>query len=295
MSSCPFCNSENNTHYLDLKDYFLTQEDFQIVRCNDCGLLYTSPRPEASKMQSYYESKEYFSHQENNSGFIPRVYEFVKSINLKRKLNIATSGKIAGRILDIGCGTGDFLLKAKQSNWNVSALEPNDNARTIASKRLETTIFHPEEISQIPDSSFDVITMWHVLEHVEDLSNEVQHLYRMLDDNGRLVIAVPNYKSYDAFYYKDKWAAWDVPRHLSHFDKNTMQNVFSDFNNLKIKEITTLQWDAYYISMLSEKYLKHSLPLLRAAFRGFVSNIKARSTGEFSTLVYVFEKNHVKP
>lgn len=295
MSSCPFCNSQNNTHYLNLKDYFLSQEEFDIVRCNECGLLYTSPRPDAGIMQKYYDSDQYFSHQENSSGLIPRIYEFVKSFNLKRKLSIATSGKSAGKILDIGCGTGDFLLKAKQNRWDISALEPNDHAREIASKRLDIPIIRPEDISEMPDSSFDVITMWHVLEHVENLREETEHLYRLLKAGGRLVIAVPNYQSYDAKYYKDKWAAWDVPRHLSHFDKTSMLNTFSNYKDLNINEITTLRWDSYYISLLSEKYLNHSVPFIRAMFRGFLSNLKAMSSGEYSTLVYVFEKNHVKP
>lgn len=291
MSPCPLCNSQNSTHYLSLKDYFLSQEEFEIVRCNDCGLLYTNPRPEASKLQTYYDSKEYFSHQENSSGLIPRIYEFVKSFNLKRKLKIATTGKSVGKILDIGCGTGDFLLKAKQNNWEVSALEPNDHAREIASKRLNVPIIRPEEISGLPDSSFDVITMWHVLEHVEGLQEEARQLNRLLKPNGRLVIAVPNYQSYDALYYKDKWAAWDVPRHLSHFDKSSMTKVFTPYNDMKLCDVTSLRWDAYYISFLSEKYLSHSLPLIRGCFRGLISNIKACKSNNYSSLVYIFQKS----
>ena len=291
MSTCPLCKADNSTHYLSLKDYFLTQEEFELVRCNECGLLFTNPRPDASNMQAYYESKQYFSHQENTSGLIPRIYEFVKSFNLKRKLNIATSGKSIGRILDIGCGTADFLLKAKQNKWEVSALEPNEHAREIASKRLGVSIIRPEEISEIPDASCDVITMWHVLEHVENLQEEASHLHRMLKPGGRLVIAVPNYKSYDAQYYKDKWAAWDVPRHLSHFDKESMKKAFEPYKDLILKDITTLRWDAYYISYLGEKYKGNMFPLLRGCFRGFVSNVKAMGSGEYSTLVYIFEKN----
>ena len=291
MTNCPFCRSSNHVHHLHLKDYFLSQEEFDIVACSDCGLLFTSPRPETSKIQAYYDSSKYLSHQENNSGFIPRLYEVIKSINLNRKLKIATLGKTGLSVLDIGCGTGDFLHKAQVHNCNVSALEPNEHAREIAAKRLNKQIFRPEDISTIPDDSFDVITMWHVLEHVEDLQDEVHHLHRMLRNGGRLVIAVPNHNSYDAQYYKDKWAAWDVPRHLSHFDKNSMKRVFSIYNDLKMSDITTLRWDSYYISLLGEKYLNHSFPLLRAAYRGFLSNLKALSTGEYSTLVYVFDKN----
>lgn len=291
MCQCPYCESNNSSLYLELKDYFLTQEDFKIVKCRGCGLLYTTPRPPSDKLGDYYKSDDYLSHKENKSGFIPRIYEFVKSFNLKNKLKIATKGKETGSILDIGCGVGDFLLCSKQAGWTVEGIEPSDEAKMIAESRLQTRIHNPQDIGSLPSCSYDVITMWHVLEHVEDLKTEVSHLHRMLKPSGRLVVAVPNYKSYDAQYYKDKWAAWDVPRHLSHFDRESMKNVFSDFNDLILRDITTLRWDSYYISFLSEKYLQHSLPLVRGVFRGFVSNVRACGSKEYSTLVYVFEKN----
>jgi 2-polyprenyl-3-methyl-5-hydroxy-6-metoxy-1,4-benzoquinol methylase len=205
-------------------------------------------------------------------------YEFVKSFNLKQKFKLATSGKTIGKILDIGCGTGDFLLKAKQNNWEVSALEPNEHAREIASKRLNVSIIRPEDISGIPDSSFDVITMWHVLEHIENLQEEALHLHRMLKPGGRLVVAVPNNQSYDAKFYKDKWAAWDVPRHLNHFTQDCLQGILNA-NDFKYLDTQRLIWDAYYISFLSEKYLGHSLPLIRGAWVGLKSNYKARRSG----------------
>ena len=291
MSQCPYCESNNSSLYLELKDYFLTQEEFKVVKCIDCGLLYTTPRPQSDKLGEYYKSDDYLSHKENKNGFIPRIYEFVKSFNLKHKLKIATKGKEKGNILDIGCGVGDFLLCSKQAGWSVEGIEPSDEAKKIAESRLQTHIHNPQDIALLPSCSYDVITMWHVLEHVEDIKTEVSHLHRMLKPSGRLVVAVPNYRSYDAQYYKDKWAAWDVPRHLSHFDRETMKNVFSNFNDLILNNITTLKWDSYYISFLSEKYMRHGLPLLRGAFRGFISNVKACGSKEYSTLVYVFEKS----
>ena len=291
MSQCPYCESNNSSLYLELKDYFLTQEDFEIVKCCDCGLLYTTPRPPSEKLGDYYKSENYLSHKENKHGFIPRIYEFVKSFNLKNKLKIATKGKGTGNILDIGCGVGDFLLCSKQAGWSVEGIEPSDDAKKIAEERLQTVVHNPNEIDTLPSGFYDVITMWHVLEHVEDIKTEVAQLYRLLKPSGRLVIAVPNYRSYDAQYYKDKWAAWDVPRHLSHFDRESIKNTFSAYNDLILKDITTLKWDSYYISFLSEKYLQHSLSLVKGVFRGFVSNVKARGSKEYSTLVYVFEKN----
>ena len=98
----------------------------------------------------------------------------------------------------------------------------------------------------MPDASFDLITMWHVLEHVDDLKWQMEQLKRLIRPNGRIVIALPNYKSYDAAYYKEYWAAYDVPRHLNHFNKKTLTNIFSS-SNLYLSKTDKLVWDAYYI------------------------------------------------
>ncbi len=286
---CPWCQSEKAHTHLSLKDYFLTQEPFDIMVCEDCGLLYTTPKPSDEKIGDYYKSETYYSHQENKKGFIPRVYEAVKSVNLKHKIAIATQGKEHGRLLDIGCGVGDFLHFAEQNGWQCTGAEPSDDASSIAKKRIKAVILLPKDLEELPDESFDVITMWHVLEHVSDLQWQVNQLNRLLKKGGRLVVALPNFRSYDAQYYKDKWAAYDVPRHLNHFSQDSIAKIFN-INGLIQNQTQKLVWDAFYISFLSEKYAQKSLPLLRGAFRGLISNVKAQKSGEWSSLVYVFEK-----
>ena len=286
---CPWCNSEKAHKHLELKDYFLTQEAFEIWVCEDCGLLYTSPRPVPEKIGEYYKSEAYYSHQENKIGLIPRIYESVKKVNLKHKVNLAIGGLEKGKLLDIGCGVGDFLQQIESKGWQCTGIEPSEDAAKIAKKRIQATIYKPEEIDTLIDETYDVITMWHVLEHVDDLRTEVEQLFRLLKKGGRLVIALPNYKSYDATYYQDKWAAYDVPRHLNHFDKQTIVNIFNT-KGLKLIKINKLKWDAYYISFMSEKYKQNGLPLVRGLIRGLISNCKARKSGEWSSLVYVIEK-----
>ena len=223
---CPWCNSENNHQFLELKDYFLTQEQFEILECDECKLLFTSPCPTPDKIGSYYKSEDYLSHNEEKKGLFAKVYNKVKKINIKNKFKIATSGQqSAVSILDIGCGVGDFLLYAKEKGCNITGIEPSEDARKIAEKKLDCKILSPEELQNIPENSFDIVTMWHVLEHVADLQTEIYHLQRILKKDGRLVLALPNYKSYDAEYYKDKWAAYDVPRHLSHFSQTSIKNM----------------------------------------------------------------------
>ena len=288
-NKCPWCQSEKAHKHLSLKDYFLTQEPFEIMVCEECGLLYTTPKPFDEKIGDYYKSDEYYSHQENKKGFIPRVYEAVKSVNLKHKIAIATQGKEPGRLLDIGCGVGDFLHFAEQNGWQCTGAEPSDDASSIAKKRIKAEIMLPKDLEKLPDESFDVITMWHVLEHVSDLQWQVNQLNRLLKKGGRLVIALPNFRSYDAQYYKDKWAAYDVPRHLNHFSQDSIAKIFN-INGLIQNQTQKLVWDAFYISFMSEKYRQKSLPLLRGIYRGMISNLKAKKSGEWSSLVYVFEK-----
>ena len=285
---CPWCWSEDTKLYLKLIDEFLTKEPFEIHVCASCGLLFTEPRPDAAHIGSYYKSENYFSHQENKKGFVPKLYEKVKHVNLKNKYKMTTEGMKAGKMLDIGCGVGDFLKTMEEHQWQVFGIEPDEDAKNIVRKRTKAELYSPSEIVKLQDESFDLITLWHVLEHIEDLNNELNELKRLIKRSGRIVIAVPNYKSYDGQYYKQYWGAYDVPRHLSHFNKQTLSKIFAS-KGLELKKTEKLVWDAYYVSYLSEQYKKHHLALFRGAFRGWISNCKARRTGEWSSMVYIFE------
>lgn len=290
-TTCPWCGSENAHSHLQLKDYFLTQESFEIVECDDCHLLYTTPRPAADEIGKYYQSENYYSHQENKKGFIPRLYEAIKKVNIKHKFEVATNDlklENGGKMLEIGCGVGDFLHYAEQQGWECYGAEPSDDAVKILRTKTKIKVVKPEQIEDFPDASFDLICMWHVLEHVADLKWQIALLKRLLKPNGRIVIALPNYQSYDAQYYKDKWAAYDVPRHLNHFSEEFMRK---ELNNCGLDYIKSerLVWDSFYISYLSERYSQHNFALLRGGWRGLLSNLKARKTGQYSSLVYVFK------
>lgn len=287
-NKCPWCGSEKAQINLWLKDDFLSKEDFHICECLNCGLQYTMPRPTKDKIGNYYKSEEYYSHQENKKGFIPKLYEAVKKVNLRKKYRLATKDLAEGKLLDIGCGVGDFLQRAEEKGWECMGVEPSEEAKVIARKRIKANIINSEELEQIPDNTFDLITMWHVLEHIDDLKWQVEQLQRLIKPNGRIVIAVPNYKSHDGQFYKEHWAAYDVPRHLNHFNKQTITKIFKS-KGLQLKKTDKLIWDAYYISYMSEQYRIHKFPLLRGVFKGLVSNCKARKSGEWSSMVYVFE------
>lgn len=286
-NKCPWCGSNKAQINLWLKDEFLTKKDFHICECLNCGLLYTMPRPSKEKIGAYYKSDEYYSHQENKKGFVPRLYEAIKKINLKHKFRLASRDLPVGKLLDIGCGVGDFLHVAENKGWQCTGVEPSEEAREIARQRIKGDLLYSEDLEQLPDQSFDLITMWHVLEHVDDLKWQVAQLQRLIKPNGRIVIAVPNYRSYDGRFYNAYWAAYDVPRHLNHFNRTVLTKMFKT-SGLSLVCMDKLVWDAYYISYMSEQYKHHFMPLVRGVFRGLVSNAKARRSGEWSSLVYVF-------
>lgn len=286
-TNCPFCESENTRSYLKLKDYFLSQEDFEIMECDNCKLLFTTPRPDPSIIGKYYKSEDYLSHNEHKKGLVPFIYNQVKKVNIRNKFRICGT-HTKPHLLDFGCGVGDFLHYAQKNGCEVMGCDMSDDARRFASEKLGKNVVTPEEIFALPHSTFDIITMWHVLEHIDNLRFQVEQLHRLLKDNGRLVIAVPNYKSYDAEHYKDKWAAYDVPRHLNHFHKESLQNIFAGY--FELDKIHPLKWDAYYISMMSENFVGHGNSFIKGLLTGWKSNRKARKTGDYSSLVYVFHK-----
>lgn len=273
--------------FLVCKDHTVSGRFFELYKDEEYDLLATFPRPEKDKLPEYYKSENYISHTDSKESFFDKVYQFVKSYMLQKKMNwIQNEKKVPGSILDIGAGTGDFLLKARENRWNVFGAEPNSDARELASKK---GLHLKEDTSGFENGKFDVITLWHVLEHVPDLDEQITELKRLLKPDGLLVIAVPNFKSYDAKVYEENWAAYDVPRHLYHFSQTSIKKIFRRFR-LAVKFKKGLMFDAFYVSLLSEKYKTGKSNPVKAIFTGLISNCRAIFTREYSSLVY-FLKN----
>ena len=269
----------------ECKDYTVSGEVYQIQKNIEFDMLVTNPVPK--NLADYYKSENYISHTDSKKSLLDKVYQAVKNITLKRKLKLINSFQTSSKnILDVGAGTGDFLKVCQDNSWNVFGTEPDLGARTIA---LKKGVILKEELSKIAHIKFDVITLWHVLEHVENLQEYISTLKNLLSDSGKLIIAVPNYKSYDANYYKEFWAAFDVPRHLWHFSQTSISKLFLTVN-LKVEKILPMKFDAYYVSLLSEKYKSQKKKPIAAFYRGFLSNFKARRTNEYSSLIYVLKK-----
>ena len=272
--------------YISTKDYFKSQEAFDLVLDSSTGILITTPQPAPEDLAGYYESQAYISHSNTQKGIVPFLYRLVQKWSLKNKINLINSlSNHKGALLDIGAGTGNFCETSKQNFWDVYGVEPSEKAREVAAKK---NIFLHQSIEDFTGQQFDVITLWHVLEHLPDLENTITAIQKLLKPNGVLIVAVPNYNSFDAKHYKRFWAAYDVPRHLWHFSQNSMSQLFSE--NMKLLKTKPMIFDSFYVSLLSEKYKTGNSFAIKALWIGFLSNISALSTKEYSSLIYCFKK-----
>ncbi|WP_420575152.1 class I SAM-dependent methyltransferase [Kordia sp.] len=275
---------------LTVKDHSVSNEEFQLVFDEVLEMYKTEPQPSLDKLSSYYESEDYISHTDSKRNLFEKIYHWVRIYMLSKKmsfvvLNTKSDGK---KVLDIGCGTGDFLAMAQKYKWEVAGVEPDAQARKIAAEKTNTEIYTNDWLSEIEDHSFDAVTMWHVLEHVPNLSTQIETLKRIVKPNGTIFIAVPNFKSHDAKHYKEFWAAYDVPRHLWHFSQKAIKGLFAK-QQMEVVKILPMKFDAYYVSLLSEKHKTGKMNPLKSFYRGFVSNFKAITSSEYSSLIYVIK------
>ena len=276
----------NLTTLLNCKDNTVSGEHFEVMAHKEYEMLVTSPVPK--NLEKYYKSESYISHTDSKKTFFDKIYQAVKNHTLKQKLLLLNSFKSSSKsVLDFGAGTGDFLKICKNNNWQVLGIEPSAEARENAVKK---GVHLKENLLDVTNQKFDVITLWHVLEHVENLKSTIKVLKSLLQPEGRIVVAVPNYKSYDAAFYKEHWAAYDVPRHLWHFSQKSIHKLFLEAEMI-VEETLPMKFDSYYVSLLSEKYKTGKSNPIKAFYRGFLSNRSAKSTTEYSSLIYVIKND----
>lgn len=289
---CPNCGSESVKKYLSTEDYFITKDSFTIYECPNCKVLFTHPFPDPEILYSkYYRSENYLSHSKKASGLFSILYRTVQKINISKKLKLLESVNQSSerKMLEVGAGTGDFLAACHKRGWKCFGVEPSEQARGVAMQfnNLEMAA----SINEIEESNFSVITLWHVLEHVPDLGNTIIKLKNLLSANGRLIIAVPNHNSFDAKHYKQYWAGYDVPRHLYHFNKQSLPAIIESMGFGLIKTRPMI-FDSFYVSLLSEKYKHNNLIIsyLMGFLSGLISNISSIFTKESSSVIFIFQK-----
>jgi len=265
-------------------DYTVSKESYELLMNPTYQMMVTLPVP--SDLDNYYKSEDYISHSNANKSVFDKLYQGVRKYTLQKKLTLINSFDAPDKkLLDIGAGTGDFLATCKIKGWNVFGVEPSKEARIISESNGVKSV---TDLTLLKEENFDVITLWHVLEHVENLLEYIEILKSKLKPKGVLIIAVPNYNSFDANYYKEYWAAFDVPRHLWHFSQESIRKLFSQVF-MKVEKTIPMKFDSYYVSMLSEKYKSGRNKFLKAFYIGFLSNLKAKTTSEYSSLIYVIK------
>jgi SAM-dependent methyltransferase len=289
-TACPACGHTEFAHFLDCKDYTVSQDTFTIVSCKACNFKFTNPVPDPDRIGEYYKAESYISHSDTRKGLIARLYHAVRSFTLKSKLQILENNVSRGTLLDFGCGTGMFLRTCKSGGWSVFGVEPDAGAAELARSGIERIYSDLEALLQEqPNIKFDAITLWHVLEHVPELNRLIGRLKDILNSDGVLVIAVPNYTSRDAAHYGRFWAAYDVPRHLYHFSPESIKSIFSRLG-FNLRQMLPMKFDSFYVSMLSEKYKAGRINYPSAFWQGLTSNMKSEGASEYSSVIYLFKK-----
>jgi 2-polyprenyl-3-methyl-5-hydroxy-6-metoxy-1,4-benzoquinol methylase len=291
---CPICQSTKFDFSLNCKDYTVSHEIFTIARCVKCNFKVTSPAPENQDLGNYYNSNDYISHTSKSNSFIDSLYLLARTYTLNWKIRVikkAIPNSTEVRILDYGCGTGEFLQKCKSNGWQIEGIEPSEHARIKA--QLNCNHHIAPTIDDVPTKEFNIISLWHVLEHVPELNSTLSALHNKLQKNGRLLVALPNPNALDAQHYKTHWAAYDVPRHLWHFNQENIERLLLN-NGFTVVSKVPMPLDAFYVSLLSEKYLRNGKTkisgIAKAILTAVRSNRKARSTKEYSSIIYIAKK-----
>jgi 2-polyprenyl-3-methyl-5-hydroxy-6-metoxy-1,4-benzoquinol methylase len=292
IKQCPICGGTFNEPDIHCKDYRITGEMFDIYACPVCRFAMTFPEPSPAEIGKYYQTPDYVSHSETKQGIVNKLYHIVRKKNTRNKLNlIGRFHKGSAELLDVGCGTGYFLSVCKKDGWRVEGVEVDEGARSIAETRTGQSVYSSIDDLMTSGKSYSVITLWHVFEHLHDIHGSFEKLTRLLNPSGLLIMALPNPTSPDAAYYREHWAAYDVPRHLSHFSPASVKKL-SEKHHMQTDTLVPMKFDAYYVSILSEELKGRGKisALLHGLLRGYRSNRIARKRNNYSSMIYVIKR-----
>ena len=290
-TQCPICSSTNIGLTLATEDYSISKDAFEIYACKDCSFHFTQNAPSPMAIGPYYKSDVYISHSDTKEGLVNRLYHTARDLMLKKKRRLVEKLTTGKRLLDIGSGTGYFLNHMNENGFKVVGVEIDDSARAATLKNFKIKVNPPATLLESKLSEkVDVITLWHVLEHLHDMDGYMQSMHQQLADDGVVLIAVPNHTSYDAQHYGKHWAAYDVPRHLWHFSPKTVSKL-AEKNGFNVVGQKRLPLDPFYNSLLSEKYQSSKLSLIFGGIIGLISLLVSYVNPSRSTSpIYILKK-----
>ncbi len=289
VKNCPVCGANSFKEVYQAPYFRGNNELFSIQECEQCQFWVTSPRPDDDELASYYETGEYISHNDKKEGIVDYMYHAVRTVSLKRKVSLITKVNDGlGRLLDFGAGTGHFANVAKAAGWSVQGVEPSEEARKVAKVSNELDLVSPEEM-QWKSKEFDVITLWHVLEHLPNLGEHMNRFAGSIKPGGALIIAVPNHESLDSKIYQSSWAALDVPLHLYHFKRKNIKHL-AQVHGFTLENVKNMPFDSFYVSLLSEKIKNGKQSMVKAFINGLRSNLKGKADKNQSSLIYILRK-----
>ena len=290
ISRCPLCNESYFNQKVECTDYLVSKEKFSVLECINCGMLFTNPVPELKELFKYYQSENYTSHHLRKYTPAGFVYDTIRRINIRNKYKLVKSHSQHNRIIDYGCGTGEFLQYLQNNGFVAKGIEPNEKARRYAFQQNQVPVGDLEDFKILETKSFGIVTLWHVLEHVYNLSETIMKIRDVLTDDGTLIIAVPNPSSFDAAHYGHFWAAWDTPRHLYHFTPPVLKKLITRAGFEPVN-FYPMKFDSYYVSLLSEKNMFGKSRIFQAIRTGYRSNkIAGDQPEKYSSYIAVFRK-----
>ncbi len=292
---CPLCEQKSGSSFLQTTDYSISKETFTIEKCGNCQFKYTQDVADQQHIGKYYQSEDYVSHSNTSKGIINTLYHMVRRYMLGKKWRLLKKYHQGTQLLDVGCGTGHFLNFTQNKGYQVTGIEQDPGARKFAQEQFNITAHDTQLIDRNENlKKFEIITLWHVLEHVHDLKGYMSWFHKNLVDDGVLIIAVPNAGSWDACHYGKFWAAYDVPRHLWHFSASTMAQL-AQLSGFKIIKTHRMPFDAYYNAMLSEKYQGNGplISLIKGLVIGAWVNWRSLwNKNGSSSMIYVMQKSN---
>jgi len=290
-NTCPACGSQHLKNPIPCTDHFVSQELFHLSECIDCGFMFTSDAPDAEHIGRYYKSDAYISHSDTKKGLVNQAYHLVRTYMLGNKRRLIARYAKGMKLLDIGCGTGYFLNHMAQHGYQVAGIEVDKDARTYASTHFGLHVEGADVVNtENRTDTYDIITLWHVLEHLYDAPTYLKWIEKALKPDGLLVIAVPNHASLDAAEYGTQWAAYDPPRHLWHFKPGVLDAYIKPFG-LSVVEYKGMPFDAWYNSLMSAQYSNKQFPMFHGFVTGLRSNLNSLGFPErSSSVIYVIKK-----